>query len=268
MPNVNDVYEFLKILAPEEAKMDSDNIGFLVGCINADVTKILLSLDITGDVISEALDTGAEIIVSHHPLIKSPLSRITDEDITGKRIIRMIKGDISAICMHTNLDAARDGVNDALAAAAGIANETLTELISGDHKQPAGNAFTCGRIGNLKTPCSIPEYLVKLKETLNTNGLRYHDAGRKVNKVAVVGGSGGDEFKYAIKQGCDTFISADIKYHLFLDAKELGINIIDGDHFCTENLVMGILSAKLGAEFPTLSVNISERHKQTVRFYN
>ena len=247
--------------------MDFDNVGFLVGRSGSGVSRILVSLDITHDVISEALDSGAELIVSHHPLFFS-LNSVTDADTTGKKVVQLLSGGISAICMHTNLDAARGGTGDALAAAAGIAAENgLTDLLAEDGKLPDGTAYSYGRVGNLISPCSLDEYLGILKKTLNTSGLRYFDAGREVFRVAVVGGSGGNMLHQAMACGCDTFVTADVKYDVFLEAKEVGINLIDGDHFCTENLVVGVLVDKLRGAFPGTEVFASRRQGQTARFF-
>ena len=265
--NVNDIYEFLKSIAPIEMAVETDNVGFLVGSGGAGVSKILVSLDITGDVITEALDIGAELIVAHHPMFFS-LTRVTDEDIIGKKIVRMLAGGISAICMHTNLDAARGGVNDALAVAVGIADlERDAKPLSDDNLLDTGEVVSLGRLGYLNKACTMPEYLVFLKNALNVNGLRYHDAGRKVYKVAISSGAGGGEWDNAVKSGCDTFITADIKYHMFLDAKELGINIIDGGHFSTENLVIDVIAEKLKSEFPAVEVIVSNALDQTVDFF-
>ena len=268
MPTINDVFEFLDSFAPVGTKMEFDNVGFLVGFGKSPAHKILVSLDITNDVISEALDIGANLIVSHHPLFFS-LKSVSDTDPVGEKIVRLLSGGVSAICMHTNLDAARGGVNDALAAAVGLVGadgSISAELLSEDGCLPTGEAFSYGRYGYLRSPCNMPEYLTMLKKALNTNGLRYYDAGRDVYKVAVVGGSGGDMFDHVVRNGCDTFVSADIKYHVFLQAKELGINLIDGDHFCTENVVTGVLVSKLRAAFPVAQVMVSDRLTQTVKF--
>ena len=246
--------------------MEFDNVGFLVGRSDAVVSRILISLDITNEVISEAHDIGAELIVSHHPLFFT-LKSVTDADITGGKVVRLLSGGISAICMHTNLDAALGGTNDALAAAAGLIVEAgETGFLSVDGRLPDGSAFSYGRVGRLEKPCPLSEYLQSLKKALKTGGLRYHDAGRDVQHVAVVGGSGGSELKTAFERGCDAFVTADIKYDIFLEAKELGINLIDGDHYCTENLVTGVLAEKLGSAFPKIEVTISKRHTQTARF--
>ena len=267
MAKVNDVYDFLFTIAPIEGKMDFDNVGFLVGRMGAGISKMLVSLDITNDVISEAIDIGAQLIVSHHPLFFT-LKAVTDTDVTGGKVVRLLSENIAAICMHTNLDAAIGGTGDALAVAAGISDETTqAELLNEDGFLLDGTAFSYGRVGHLKNPCPLSDYLETLKKTLKTGGLRYHDAGKEVWHVAVVSGSGGSELHKAVMLGCDTFVTSDVKYDVFLEAKELGINIIDGDHFCTENLVTGIIADKLRAAFPEVEVLVSKRHGQTAKFH-
>jgi len=267
MPTVNEVYEYLKRIAPEEMALETDNVGFLVGKINAIADNILVSLDITDDVISEASEKNATLIIAHHPLFKT-LTSVTDKDKTGQKIVRMLTEELSAICMHTNLDAAHDGVNDTLAELIGTTHtESKAEPLP-DHKcTQSGEIISYGRVGLLKNPCTVPEYLEFLKEALDANGFRYYDSGRKVHKIASVAGGGGDEWDKAIKSGCDTFITADIKYKLFLDAKDHNINLIDGGHFCTENPVIKTLANKLRSTFPDATVTTSEIHKQIQEFY-
>ena len=267
MTKVNDIYEFIKTIAPEEMALDTDNVGFLVGSGDAAVTGILVCLDITCDVITEAIEIGAELIVAHHPLFFS-LKTVTDTDITGRKVVRLLSGGISAICMHTNLDAARGGVNDALAVAVGIADENReAEPLSDKVTLPSGEIVSLGRVGYLKEPCSMTDYLGRLKKALGVNGLRYYDTGKDVHKIAISSGAGGDEWGNAVKSGCDTFITADIKYHMFLEAKELGINIIDGGHFSTENLVTEVLLCKLSEVFPNVKVTAAKALDQTINFF-
>ena len=267
MITVNDALDYICEFAPIETKMEFDNVGFLVGDSKTGVSTILVSLDITHDVITEALDIGAELIVSHHPVFFS-LKSVTDKDATGRKVVRLLSGGISAICMHTNLDAARGGVNDTLADVAGITIEPGVDgLLHEDGKFPDGSALSYGRVGHLSAPCPLSEYLKTLKPALNVDAIRFYDAGRDVYRIGFVGGSGGSQFEYAIERGCDTFLSADIKYDTFLDAKELGINIIDADHFCTENVVTKILADKLRIAFTDTKVVESTRHGKTVKVY-
>lgn len=264
MTKINDVFEYLNSIAPTSLKMDFDNVGLLVGDGNKSVSKILVALDITDEVVDEAISLGAELIVSHHPLIFDPMKSVLCSDLVGKKIYKLIKNDISTICMHTNLDIADGGVNDALISALGAKSQTYLEYTGTDCD---GIAHGCGRVGELPREMSMGDFLSKCKETLNCNGLRYHDAGIKVKKLAVMGGSGGNCVELAKQMGCDTYVTADIKYNSFLDAKELGINLIDADHFCTENVIVPVLHEKLREKFKECDVLISKKHKQTAQFF-
>jgi len=267
MIKVKDIYDFLKTVAPEDMAMETDNVGLLVGKSETNVSKILIALDITSDVITEAVDSGAGLIVAHHPLFFS-LKTVTDTDITGKKIVQMLSNGISCICMHTNLDAVSGGVNDALAVAIGIADDTgKAEPLSDTVRLKTGEVVSLGRVGSLNKACSMTKFLASAQKALGANGLRYYDAGRDVYKVAIASGSGGSEWDNAVKSGCDTFVTADIKYHMFLDAKELGINLVDGGHYCTENVVSAVLAEKLCAAFPEIEINLSKALDQTIMFY-
>lgn len=263
MPTVSDVFAFLDKHAPVSTKMDFDNVGLLAGFSKNEVTNILVTLDITDDVIKEALEKKAELVVSHHPLFFG-LKSVTDSDRTGRKLVTLLNNGVSAICMHTNLDAAVDGVNDALLKAMGLQN---MGLLSVGGTTANGIVYGTSRIGELETPITTKEFLTRVKDALKANGLRYHDAGRKVKRIGVVGGSGGSELRAAVNNGCDTLLTADIKYDVFLEAKEEGINLIDADHFCTENVVCPVLKEWLSTEFKSLKVEVSTMHSQTAQFF-
>lgn len=229
--------------------MSFDNSGFLFGRESAAVTKALLALDVTSAVVDEAIEQGAELIISHHPLIFSPLKSVTDE-----KLLRLAQHQIGVISMHTNLDIAKGGVNDTLMAALGV------RVLGGLDEDG------CGRVGLLSEAMTMSEFLPFCKAVLKTAGLRYYDSGRPVSKLAVMGGSGGDSLETAYRLGCDTYLTADIKYHQFLEAQELGINLIDGDHFCTENLVIPALARRLGEALPEIEFKVSHQHHQVVCF--
>ena len=194
-------------------------------------------------------------MISHHPVIWDPLKHVTDQDVDTSKILRLLEKNLSVISMHTNLDIARGGVNDVLLSLLGGRNGCCFE------------EENCGRMGYLEKAVSMQNFLLLCKERLQTNGLRYYDAGRPVEKIAVLGGSGGGKLLDAYRAGCDTFVTADVKYSVFLLAREVGINLIDGDHFCTENPVMYVLAEKLRAAFPDIRFAVSSRHTQTARFY-
>lgn len=263
MAVVKDILRMLEDFAPVRLKMDFDNVGLLVGYAEDNVDRILVSLDITEEVIAEAIGGNAQLIVSHHPLFFA-VNSVTDADATGRKITTLLKNRISAVCMHTNLDAAAGGVNDALAETAGLKQAAL---LADEVFDDTGRPYSYGRFGYLDKPVKLGDYLAFIKDRLKSRGLRYYDAGRDVYKIATVCGSGGDYLKNALSQGCDTFLTSDIKYNVFLEAREYGINLIDGGHFCTENVVTFVLEKKLEGAFPGICVSVSKVHKQPDMFF-
>ena len=255
MTTVGEILDMLETKAPVQYKLDFDNVGLLVGRRSAPVRSVLLSLDITDRVIQEAAEGDVQLIVSHHPLFFS-LHEISDASWEGSRALLLAEKGIAAICMHTNLDAARGGVNDVLLGSLGLR-----------FTAPLDESTMIGRIGELPNDITTGEFLQIVKTALHTNGLRYYDAGRPVKKVAVCGGSGGGEVALAIDAGCDTYVTADIKYDPFLLAEHRGINLIDADHFCTENVVIPVLQKWITEAFPAIMTRISEAHGQVIRFY-
>ena len=264
MAAVKEIRDYFRQVVPDYMKLDFDNVGMLVGFCDTQVSRVLTALDITDAVVEEAISRGAQLIVSHHPLIFEPLKRVTDDDLKGRKIIRMIQNGISAICLHTNMDTAEGGVNDCLMQALG---GKVTGLLSPHGCHPDGKAYGVSRLGVLPEELPLPEFLARTKTALNCAGLRYVDGGRPVKNIACCGGAGGGDMKNAIAAGCDTYVTADLKYDHFLEAKELGLNLIDADHFCTENVVVPHLKALLNSGFPDLPVEISSTHKQIVRFF-
>ena len=255
MNTVKEIFEKLCEIAPLELQLEYDNAGFLIGRSDAPVKKALLSLDVTAEVVEEAITRGAQLIVSHHPVVWDAMRSVTERVPGNGKLLRLLENGIAVISMHTNLDMAKGGVNDVLISLLGAKNEGVFDEEG------------CGRKGSLEKPMPLEDFLSICKEKLNSRGLRYHDAGRPVEHIAVLGGSGGSNLIGAWQAGCDTFVTADVKYSVFLQARELGINLIDGDHFCTENPVVPVLAEKLRAAFPETEFVISELHDQTARFF-
>ena len=258
MAAVKDIYEALDSWAPFGIQLDFDNAGFLVGRGDREVTKILVSLDITPEVAREAAEWGAQLIVSHHPVIFHPARSVTDGDPTGQTLLALIEGGVAAICAHTNLDAAQGGVNDCLARALELGD---LEQLHQDGALPDGSPYGIGRVGQAhKEGLSAGSYAAYVKDRLGAASVRYVDGGKPVSRVAVGGGSCGSMLEDAMKLGCDTFVTADVKYDTFLQARCLGINLMDAGHFPTENVVCPILSEFLKARFPQAEVRLSQRH--------
>jgi len=254
---VRQILEYLETLAPTHMKYDWDNVGLLCGSREKEVKKILVALDPFMDVCEEAAAVGADLIVTHHPLIFRPCKSVTDEDPVGKSILYLISHGIAAVNAHTNLDCAPGGVNDTLAKTLGL---TDTQIID-----PIGEDYGLLRKGFVKEQ-SLEAFMQTVKEKLGTPVLRYADGGKPVSCVAVGGGSCGDEYEAAIKAGCDTFVTADVKYNQFWDAQELGLNLIDAGHYYTENPICAVLAEKLSEAFPEAEVILSN-HRDCMKFY-
>ena len=256
MITVRDVESTLYNWAPSGLAASWDNGGLLVGAPDREVKKILTTLDITESVVDEAVQTGADLIVAHHPVMNCtwhPVQTLRTDDRQGRILTGLVENHISAICMHTNLDAADGGVNDALAEKLGLLQ---TEYLT-DEK--------IGRVGTLKCQIPLVEFTRFVVKSLGCNGLRYTDCGRPVHRVAVGGGACGEYIAQAIALGCDTFVTSDLRYHDFLDTKEL--NLIDAGHFPTEQVIVPELCRRLQAAFSAVSVSTSISHKSEVIQY-
>lgn len=262
MRTIYEIQQALEQLAPTSMKMEWDNVGLLCGSREQKVGKILVALDPFLHVCEEAAAVGADLIVTHHPLIFHPTKSVTDADMVGKSILYLASHGIAAINAHTNLDQAVGGVNDCLASALGLEQIQVID--------PAGTDVQ-GRPWGLLRAGVIPEMEVKkfaatVKVKLGCPGLRWVSGGKPVHRVAVGGGACADEMQAVLRAGCDTFVTSDVKYNQFWDAKDLGLNLIDAGHFETENPVCFKLIAVLRKEFPDVSVVMSQKHGDPVQF--
>ncbi len=256
MIRVCDIEKFLFDWAPKELAADWDNVGHLVGEREQEIHKVLVSLDITEAVVAEAVAQGADLIVAHHPVMNCKwhqVQSVRDDNAQGRMLLIMARNGISAICMHTNLDAAEGGVNTLLAEKLGL------------HGLEMLNEEKIGRVGVLNHEIPLEEYVPFVVQSLDGNGARYTDCGKKVYRVAVGGGACADYIANAIALGCDTFVTSDLSYHEFLDTKE--INLIDAGHFPTENVVVPAVIERLQSAFPTLIVIPTSTHAREVIQY-
>lgn len=264
MATVKEIYDYLNTKAPFDSQLGFDNSGFLVGRADREVSRVLVALDITEGVINEAIENGADLIVSHHPVIWDGAKSVTDTTILGRKLLALIENRIAAICAHTNLDAAAGGVNDLLAAKLGLVE---TKLLKTYGIYEDATPYGIEQVGIFSGgPVSLECFAQHVKKALGSNGVRYVDAGRPVKFVAVGGGSCSGSLKDVYAAGCDTFVTADIKYDTFLDAAALGMNLIDAGHYPTENLVCPQLAAWLKDGFPCIDVEVSNFHKEVFNY--
>ena len=246
---VYDFYDFLDERYDFSSALEFDNVGLLVGDGREKVTGVLVCLDCTDEAISEAVKLGANLIVTHHPVIFDPLKAVTEQSL----VYRLIKNGISVISAHTNLDQADGGVNDALAETLGLQN---IEKI-------ADREGFLYRIGELPESMTSDELAKMVGEKLS---LRVKFVGNNsfIKRVAVCGGAGGSMLADVIGAGVDAFVTADVKHNVFLDAHAEGLTLIDAGHFNTEDTVIEKLTAELLAKFPEL--NIKSFHFSPIKY--
>lgn len=262
MATVGNVFTFLQEKAPFELQEGFDNAGFLVGRKEIPVSKILVALDITEQVVQEAADQGAQLIVAHHPVIFSGVKSVTDQTVTGRILLGLVENGIAAICAHTNLDAVEGGVNDALALRLGLADIGQLKQTGVDGQ---GRPYGIGRVGFVPEQ-TLYDFALTVKQLLGANGIRLVDGGKPVRVIAVGGGACADMMGDALAQGCDTFVTSDVKYHQFLEAKALGLNLVDAGHFPTEDVVCPIMQDWLTKRFPQVTVKLSKRHMEVFSY--
>lgn len=259
MARVIDIYRCLDGKAPFELQMSFDNSGFLVGRGDREVQRVMVALDITEAVVEEAAEKDCQLIVSHHPIIFHPAKSITDKEPVGRCLLSLVEHGIAAICAHTNLDAVAGGVNDALARVLGLEK---VKLLREEGVDANGQAYGIGRMGEVSGFSDAASFARFVKQTLKVSGLRLEDAGRPVRQVAVGGGACGDLLEMVAALGCDTFVTSDVKYNVFLDARAMGVNLIDAGHFSTENVVCPVLAQWITEGFPELKVFLSTEHRE------
>lgn len=246
---VNDIYSFLDRQYDFSSACDFDNVGLLIGDKKSTVTKITVALDCTSSVVEFAKENGAELIITHHPVIFGGIKAVKSETA----VYKAVKNGISVISAHTNLDIADGGVNDALCKVL-----QLTDIES----------FLCFdgfaiRKGTLPTEMTAEELADYASKRLCANA-RFVDNGKKIKTVAICSGSGSDFLTDAMNSGADAYISSEIKHNVFIEAVENNFSIFDLGHFATEKIIVETLTNVLKKQFP--KVQILPYQKETVRY--
>lgn len=252
MVTTEKIYEAMQRLAPLELAESWDNPGLLVDC-GGSVTRVLAALDITPEVAAEAKEKGCQLIVSHHPVIFSPLKRIGGQDVP----FQLVRNGISAICMHTNLDAAAGGVNEVLAGLFGM-------------REMEPFAGGCGRVGWID-PIPVPQLARNAQTVLGglcnlpASGpavqVKFADTGTPVRRLAVISGAGGSLFEEALAMGADCLLTGEASHHHALDAARLGLSLVAAGHYATEFPAMAVVAQRLRAALPELEVLVSTRNR-------
>lgn len=234
MLTVKDVYDYINSFAPFSMQAKWDNSGMLVGDFAQQVKKIAVSLDITADAVEYAANAGADLIVSHHPVIFAAKKNVYSSD----PVYLLAKNSMSAVCAHTSLDIANGGVNDALCEKLSLNGKPLAD--EGEEAMV--------RVAELDEALSADDFATFVSEKLSA-AVQVSDGGRMIKKIALCGGAGADFMQVAADCGCDAYVTGEARHHEYLQAKQAGITLITAGHYETENPVVEVIARKLEGEF-------------------
>ncbi len=220
---VKELYLKISERIPAHLACEWDNDGIMSSPdLSAEVSSVLVALDVTEEIVDYAISRKFDLIISHHPLIFKPVGSVNEENHITRKVIKLISNNVSVFSFHTRADKVEGGVNDLLAEAIGLVDI-----------EPFGEEGL-GRIGTLPEETTLEEFCNDVKISLEADGVRFADAYNPVRRVAVVGGDGKDFVKDAISAGADTYLSGRIGYNVMAEAAEMGINLVEAGHYFTE----------------------------------
>ena len=246
MATVADILKYIESIAPPFMKEGWDNVGLLCGRKERDVKRILVALDPFRNVIEEAIAEKCDLIVTHHPMMFSPIKRLTETNHEARLLCRMIRAGISLISAHTNLDQAPGGCNDVLA-------ETI------DLNDIQGEGFV--RVGTLPVPMSAAELAAHIGAKLGDVVRVMGNPAAVITKVGMCSGSGAEEWSAAAAMGAQAFLTGEVKHHIALEASDAGIVLLEAGHHATEEpgifaLAKALQNSPLGVQY-NVRVSIS-----------
>lgn len=259
MTKVRDITELLEKIAPASLADTGDNSGFIVGDLDREVNTVLLALDITKDVASEAIDLGAELIISHHPLIYLPIKNMLSSTPTGKILLSLASKNISVYAAHTTLDSSDKGVNAMLAEELGLINVERFGF----------SDWQGGRIGQFPHPITLGELANMLSYITQEEHIGIvGDTNRPIEKIAFVSGGAGDinYIDEAIKRGADCYISCDFRHHVYIYASQMDFCLAVCQHYSMERTVLKHLKNEIDKEMGSkVKTLISQREKSPLK---
>ena len=256
MPTVNDIILEIEKIAKPQYAYDWDNCGLSVGNRNSLVSKVLITLDVTKEVVEEAIKENCQMIISHHPLIFKPISDCTEESYVGEIVSLLYKNDIALYSAHTSLDIAFNGVNDSLCQRLLLKNVSLLGEFNVN-----GEVVACGRIGELENPLNKEELLNFIKEKTGAKTLNYYLEDKKYHKIALSTGAG-EDLAFENKQA-DVFLTGEIKYHTALELKRQNISFISAGHYYTEIHFVDVFRACLQKQADMLQYSVTFINSKT-----
>jgi len=246
-----EIIDILKGLAPEEWACDWDNPGLLAGRSDKEVKKIYIALDATDQVVEAAVQAGADMLLTHHPLIFKAIKKVNDQNFITKRLVRLIQADISYYAMHTNFDAAPGCMADLGAERIGLKNCVPLELFGEVEAGGQAISYGIGKTGLLDVPVTLRTLAVQVKKAFGlpfvvVYGQQLLD--EVVERISICPGAGGSEIERALANGSHVLVTGDVSHHQGIDCAARGMAIIDGGHYGLEHVFISYMAEYLGGK--------------------
>ncbi len=262
---LREIIRQLEALAPRQAACDWDNPGLLVGRSDREITKVYVALDATEQVVDAAIEAGAELILTHHPILFRAVKQVNDETPLGRKLLTLIRHDIAVYSMHTNFDSCPGGMGDLVCRQLGLRNlgpmEPVTyqeDNVFVTENRAAGREENCrygiGFVAELPEAMSARELAACVKQHFGLPFVNFYDAGRPIRRLACCPGSGRGEMENVLRCGVDAFLTGDMGHHDGLDYTEAGISLLDAGHYGLEHVFVPAAAAYMRKHFPDVQV--------------
>ncbi|MCB9881294.1 MAG: Nif3-like dinuclear metal center hexameric protein [Planctomycetes bacterium] len=253
--------DWLHDLAPLDVAESWDNVGLLVGRRTGSVERVMTCLTLTPDVVLEALDRRADLVVTHHPMLFRATKRITDESAEGRMLLDLVAGDVRVYSPHTSWDSAREGINRQLAEALALREIVPMRPLAEDSERGSG------RIGSLPEKVPLHVLLERVKRALHVEVVPHvGEADHLIGRMGIACGAADDFVRDALRLECDALLLGEARFHTCLEARTAGMALILPGHYATERPAMGSLATRMAKTFPELDVWASTAERDPVRF--
>jgi dinuclear metal center YbgI/SA1388 family protein len=257
VPQVAEVVRFLEEFAPPGLAEDWDNVGLLWGDRAREAGAVMTCLTLTPDVAAEAIDAGAGLVVTHHPILFRAVRQVTADSPDGRMLWELARAGVAVYSPHTSFDNTRGGINDQLAERFGLIDIEPLRTIAESVESPGS-----GRMGRLDTPVRLDELAALARDRLSATCVQFvGPPERRIERLGIACGSAAEFLKDAHRAGCDVFLTGEARFHACLEAEELGIGLVLVGHYASERPAIEQLAARLAKRFPNITTWPSQRER-------
>lgn len=267
MINVAEIQDYLANLAPPDLAESWDNVGLLTGDPAQKVDQILTCLTLTPDVAAEAISAGADLIISHHPILFRPVQQITSTSVEGKMLLDLIQAKTAVYSPHTSYDSAERGINWQLANLLGLEEIGVLRPLASQTEQRGDVERGAGRFGTLPAEFTLPQLNQLIKQALKISSLQFvGESDLRIRRIGIACGAAAEFLKDAHRHECQVLLTGEARFHACLEARALGMGLILPGHYATERPAMEQMAHVLQQQFPKLKIGASQQETDPLQW--